>query len=168
MKFEIAHIYDLDPKTYATEVHFSDELQAKYVGTIYKERLVLDRQEDDRGLTIRFRVTPNRDIPAALKKALRGAGLGYEEVDRFDREKLRVDWSVKTDAFTKKTTCKGAVTFEDAGGGKCRRVISGEVKVRVMLVGGMIEKAIVDGMKDSFEKTAAITRNFLREKYGNR
>ena len=165
MKLEIAHTYDLDPETYAREVHFSDELQARFLGTIYKERRILEREEDDRTMRLKFRVTPNRDIPAAVKKALRGGGLGYDETDRVDKERLKVEWSVRTDTFPDKTTCAGTVSFEDAGAGRCRRVIRGEVKVKVMLVGGLIEKAIVDGMKESFEKSSDITREFIREKY---
>ena len=55
----------------------------------------------------------------------------------------------------------GVFAVTPLGPGRCRREFSGELKVSIPLLGGKIEKFMVDQIRDGYDQAARITRDYL-------
>jgi hypothetical protein len=47
------------------------------------------------------------------------------------------------------------------GGARCRREFKGEVKVTIPLIGGRVEKYMLDELRASYDTAAATTRRWI-------
>ena len=61
-----------------------------------------------------------------------------------------------------RVTVKGATTMTATPEG-CRRVVDGEITVRMRLVGGQIEKAVVAEFEKSMARAVDIARELIAE-----
>jgi hypothetical protein len=62
-----------------------------------------------------------------------------------------------------KLTTRGVYRLEVLGPNKVQRIFEGECTCRVPLLGGKVEKAIVDEVRTSYRDTTEFTRRWLRE-----
>jgi hypothetical protein len=88
--------------------------------------------------------------------------IAYTEYDDLDWATNVMDIDIKTavlqDQF--KMGGKYSVTPLD-GGARCRREFKGEVKVSIPLIGGRVEKYMLDELKNSYDKAAVTTRRWI-------
>ena len=64
------------------------------------------------------------------------------------------------DHYADRMSASATTTFVESGADTVRRV-HGEVKVRVPLVGGQVEKAIVSGLKEHFADEQRVVSRLL-------
>lgn len=64
------------------------------------------------------------------------------------------------DHYASKLHASAAATFGDQGDGSVRRV-TGDLKVKVLLVGGQVEKAIVSGLTEHLDEEAQLVAKLL-------
>ena len=55
----------------------------------------------------------------------------------------------------------GIFAVTPLGPGRCRREFKGDIKVSVPLLGGRIEKFMIDQIRDGYDQAAVITRAYL-------
>ena len=55
-------------------------------------------------------------------------------------------------------------TVTDVGPGRCRREFVGECTVKVPLVGGAAEKAILSNMRETYDNAAKVHREWIARK----
>jgi hypothetical protein len=103
------------------------------------------------------------DLPGPLKKLAEG-GAGYRERDFFDRAQKRMRTEIEPSTLHGKLTISGNMFTQPAGEGKCRRVYDITVTAKIFGVGGMIESRILSDVKASYEKAAAFTNRWVKEK----
>jgi len=75
-----------------------------------------------------------------------------------------VDWKVIPINVSDRVKAAGTFSLKPLNGGRCQRVVTGEVKVSVPLVGGRIEKGIAADLEKSYEATAEFARRWLADK----
>ncbi len=108
----------------------------------------------------RSRVVPRKELPALAQKALGSSRFTYvQETEERDGE-LLLRWKVLPDVMADKIACGGTLRVVAAPGG-CERVIEGQVNVKVMLVGGTIEKAVVEQLQQGYDRAADTLRPVL-------
>jgi hypothetical protein len=116
-----------------------------------------DEQGDQIVMRVRFRFTG--DLPSAALAIVRPERLTWVEETRYDLTKLTAHSEIQPDHYADRLQASATSHFKDNNGGSSRSV-TGELKVRALLVGGQVEKAIVSGMREHFvdEERVVATR----------
>jgi len=117
------------------------------------------RSGDTVHLSLRQRYTG--DLPAAALTMIDPAKLTWVEQLEFDLRRATATSVLVPDHYADRFTCSGRYLYS-VDGDHTRRVLEGEVKVRVLLVGGKVEGALVSGLREHSDAEAAIVADRLR------
>ena len=148
------------------DMFFSDAYNAALWAhlDIEREQLEFRREGEGPGEVIHRvqRLTPRRDVPSALRKLVKNA-IAYEERNVFRRSDSAMEVVTVPNFFSEKFTAKGIYRIEAAGSDKVRRVWKASCECRVALVGGKVEKHVVEEVKRSYKATTIFTRKWIAE-----
>lgn len=124
---------------------------------------VVDRREEGAvvHLAVRFRFTGN--LSPAVTKVLDPARLSWVEESVHDLERHTVTFVMRPDHYADRLRSSGSSRFEPAGDTRTRRIVEGEVAVRVPLVGKTVEGAIVSGLRDHLAGEVAVVEGLLAD-----
>jgi len=107
-----------------------------------------------------MRVTPKLDIPAPVAKIL-GPKLGYTEKGSYDETKQQWTYKMVLNVLTERILIGGEVSIEPLGADRCTRISKMWVEVKMLGVGGMIEKAAEKNMRDGWDRSAKWINDWL-------
>jgi hypothetical protein len=113
----------------------------------------------------RTRIRSSMKLPGLVASRLGSDTLGYDLVSRIDRKNSLLTWDVVPPAMADKIVARGVMRVSAVPGG-CEQVLEGEVSVAVPLVGGQIEKGVVDGIVKGHEATAKRRQAWLKQRFG--
>ena len=88
------------------------------------------------------------DLPAAALAMIDPDKLSWVEQLEFDLRTSSAASVLVPDHYADRFSCSGRYTFADDAGRGTVRALSGDVKVRVLLVGGKVEGALVSGLRE--------------------
>jgi hypothetical protein len=159
MHYRIEHPYDIDPNGY-WEMFFSDA----YNDELYKELRMTNRKTlelKDEGNIIRRvqQMTPPTDIPSIFKSVIKDTS--YIERNVFYRDKSVMEVIIEPQMLKNKFDMRANYSVVPNGDGKCKRIFEGDVKVSIMLLGGQIEKFMVEQLKSNYEITDRVTKAWI-------
>ena len=99
------------------------------------------------------------DLNSAVRAVVDPAKLSWIEESTTHLRDRRTTWAIRPDHYADKLASHGESIIEPATAGTSRRTTTGEVKVKVFLVGGKVEAAIVSGMEEhaALEQTALMS-----------
>lgn len=160
MNFNFAHDFDIDVANY-WKIFLSPEFSKEMFADLKMKKYEVVKREDDGKRFHRVQVLePSTPIPGFLQSIVKSTG--YTEIDNLDWATNVMDVVIETQMFKDRFSMGGkyAVTPLD-GGKRCRREFKGEVKVSIPLVGGRIEKYMMEQLRDSYELAAATTRRWI-------
>lgn len=126
-------------------------------------RELVEERETAKGKIEVVKITPSSDLPAFMKKVVGGSN-SYVETREWDYEKMVNRWSEKTGFAQDKVDIRGTFTIRPSGDTTCIRAVDGDVTVRVPLIGKKIEGFIIDSTKETFRKSTAFTKRWLKDK----
>lgn len=163
MKFEIDNTFTGISRD-AYEKLFLDETFNEAMKAVagLKTRELLESRQDNGRLYRKIKVIPDRELPAIMKKLANGDLVNTED-SWFDPVKHQLEWKSAMSVMTDKIKVSGLIEFLEAPGG-ARRRLNGEIKVSIFGVGGMIEKAVVDNIVETYVKITAFTQKWINEK----
>ncbi|HEY8378691.1 MAG TPA: DUF2505 domain-containing protein [Nannocystis sp.] len=169
MKFTIRHPYAIEPEAFWRDVFFDREYNEK----LYREGLRFEAFEileetspPDGRRTRKVRVTPTIDAPAAIKKVI-GDSISYVEEGRLEITGPNTPrWISKVlpSKLADKSTIKAEMWLERTGPGQSDRVAEFDIEVKMFGVGGMLEKFLEKSMRESYQKAAEWTNQWLRSR----
>lgn len=149
------------------DMFFSDEYNAALWDHLDIQREVLEfRREGEGEDEVIHRVqklTPRRDVPSALRKLVKDA-IAYEERNVWRRKDSCMEVVTVPNFFADKFTAKGTYRIEPVDEGKVKRIWKASCECRVALVGGKVEKHVVEEVKRSYKATTIFTRKWIAEK----
>jgi len=165
LKYRIQDTFDTTA-THYWEVFFDEE----YCRVLFDhidiawELLELEREGEGEGLVIRRaqRLTPRREIPRVMRKFVEGA-IAYTEHNVFRASDNSMQVRTVPSFLSERVTAQGVYYLEVVEPSRVRRVFDAECTCKVPLVGGTIERHIVDEVKESYRRTTAFTREWLRD-----
>jgi hypothetical protein len=165
MQFVLEHRFALDRDKYEQEVYFDAGLRAR----IDRAIKILSRQrletEDNESIFRRVDlVKPERDLPSVARTILSGRSLEYIETATYYKGEHRIAWSISSKLLPEKFRGGGEVHLLENANHVIRR-ISGEVEISIFALGNMIEKMIINGIRESYNKAAEITSIWIAEHY---
>lgn len=97
------------------------------------------------GLRVRYRFRGR--LNAAASRVVDPARLSWVEVSTLDRVSHTIDLRIEPDSYADKLRFTGSVVLQPEGE-STERVLDGEVKVKVPLVGGRVEGAVISGLRE--------------------
>lgn len=110
------------------------------------------------GLRVRYRFRGH--LNAAAARVLDPARMSWVEVSTLDRDRHAIDLAVVPDSYGDKLRFTGSALLRPDGEGTTR-VLDGEVKVRVPLVGGRVEGAVISGLREHAQVEEQIFGGFV-------
>ena len=163
MKFRADHTFrGIEVDAYE-DLHFDEAFQDALCGAVKLARECVGLEEDDDGRIHRaVKVGPDREIPPAAQRVLGGKRLDYTEHLDYRRGSYLGQWRTVPSLMSDKVECAGSIEFRPVDGG-VRRLVEGEIKVKLFGVGGMVEKLIVADIERSYVKAAEFTQRWIDE-----
>jgi hypothetical protein len=143
--------------------------EALVAGTRVGKPEVLDVVRDGAAATVRLRYRFTAELPAAALAILDPGRLTWVEETRYDLERATSRTVLRPDHYGDRLSASATARFDadTAQPGGCRRRVMGEVSVRgVPLVGGRVERAIVDGLREHLTDEAGAVRRHLEAAAG--
>lgn len=166
MQFTVRHRYPLSAEAFWSEMFFdSGYNQGLYTEGLGFAGITIEAQETDatgRPVRRRARVRPTLHAPAPVAKLL-GDALTYEERGTRDAQGRWVTEIIPSrlaDRISIKTTMWTIPTDP----GMCDRVAEFEVHVRVLGLGGLVEKFVEKTLRESYDKAAAYSAKWVAER----
>jgi len=166
MEYRIEDTFDVSAEGY-WEMFFSDAYNAALWPAIDvgREQLAFERKGEGKETRIHReqRLTPRREVPKFVSKLVSGA-ITYVEKNDY----VAADSAMKTVTIpgfaADRITTTGTYRVEPLGDDRCKRVWQGVVDCRIPLVGGKIEKHLVEEIRESYQRTTEFTRKWIAEK----
>jgi len=87
--------------------------------------------------------------------------LTWVEESTYDRAAHRTEFHIVADHYPDRIRCAGTVELHDDGQGGTRRIAEGKLEVKIPLVGGKIERAVVEGLADQATTQARVVGEWL-------
>jgi hypothetical protein len=146
-----------------------DDVAAAYASTDLYESMgpttklgapeILGRTELDGRVTLRLRYRFIGDLSPAVTAVVDPARLTWVEETVHDLDGLSVAVTLRPDHYADRLRCTGTYRYRSRGDRSERR-ISGELKVKALLVAGTVERAIVSGLEEHLAaEVAAVERH---------
>ncbi len=166
MNFSFVHEFDTDVKTYWKIFLAADFNKDMFAELKMRSYEVLEQTDDGKTFHRKQSAEPSTPIPGFLQSIVKSTG--YTEIDDLDWATNVMKIKIETAMFKDKFNMHGDYSVQPIGDGKrVRREFRGEVKVAIMLIGGKIEKYMMEQMRDSYEIAARVTRKWIeKEKTG--
>ena len=163
MKFTLIHVFDIDRATFERWLNDPELLaMAKTIPNLAGRELVSYR-EDGKLRSWVFRNTASGEIPEAARALVKPEMLTWNEESTWDLDAHAFTWRIVPEHFAHLLDAHGSWSLTEEGA-RTHRVIDGELRVKVPLVGRLIEEVIVGRVKQSFEAEASVQRRFYATK----
>ena len=142
-----------DPGLYPTLTDHSK------IGT--PEVLDITRTGDDVHVQLRMRFIA--EVSSAVSAVIDPKKISWIQSEHYDLTRLTATVEFKPDHYADRFSCSGGYSFRDdpANPGGTLRVIEGDLKIRVMLVGGQAERAMVSGLTEHFAEEQPLVNQWL-------
>lgn len=131
-------------------------------GLSFEERTLTSRKESPEGIEWHFRVKKSGELPAAIKKIIKGDSFGWQEISRFVRKENCIHWQILPESKLIKFHGEGVWRLLAQSKG-CKRIIEGKVTVEIPLVGKLVEGFIVNELVKSYEVEPSIQEEFYAQ-----
>lgn len=100
------------------------------------------------------------NLPSAVTAVVDPKKLSWIEDATVDCTEMVTDWTILPDHYADRLKSSGTFVIEPQGSG-CRRITEGEVKVSFPLVGGRVERVVVEGLEEHLEAEALALDEWL-------
>jgi len=159
MQFRFVHDFDVEPAGF-WEIFFSEAFEAElFRGLKMRSWKVTERRDEGARLHRTVKLEPDMAVPSWASSVVRETG--YTEIDVFQKAESKMDVTIEPAVMRDRFHLSGVFAVTPLGPGRCRREFAGELKVSIPLLGGRIEKFMVDQIRDGYDQAAHITRDYL-------
>jgi hypothetical protein len=124
---------------------------------------LLDQQRDGTTVHQRIRYRFTGELSSAVTRVVDRDRLTWVDESDHDLAAHRSQHTIVPDNYRDRLQASYSVILEPDGDGKTRRVVSGTVKVRMPLVGGRVEQAIVSGLEEYATAEAQLLARWLSQ-----
>lgn len=162
MNFAFAHEFDIAAEDF-WKMFFSDEYeQALWKHLKLRNPTILERKDEGNTYRRSVRLEPEIEVPAWAASVV--SNTGYIEHDLLHRDRSSMDVRIEPLMMKDRLQLHGTFKVTSLASGRCRREFSGDVKINVMLIGGKMEKFMVDRLREGYDAAAVMTRDFIARK----
>jgi hypothetical protein len=131
--------------------------------------VLLARREQPGSVELAVRYVFSGDLPSVARRVLGRGELAWVQRSTVDLERHRTDFTIVPEAHAELLTCTGVYLLRRTSplpptgddDGETARTISGELRVRVPVLGGRAERAIVSGLVERLDAEAKALQRWL-------
>lgn len=163
---KIEHEIDCDEETFWSRCFFDEEFNRK----LFLEALgfpvwrIVNQEEREDSVVRSIETQPKlENMPGPMKKLV-GEKLSYVESGTYNRKTKRYEFQIVPSTLADKTNIRGVMYCEPLGEKKIRRVVEIKFEVKVFAIGKMIEEKTAQDTRASYDKAAAFTNQWVKEK----
>lgn len=162
MKMKLTHHFSCSPER-LWQITESDAFEARLAEASSSARALMEqRREADGTRYLRRRITAKRTLPAPMVKVLGTDQISYDQETWHKENAPVLRWRILPQVLQGRFHGEGTTTVAATAEG-CSRTIEGELTIKVPLVGGQMEKKLVEDVSRSYDRAAEIIRQMLRE-----
>lgn len=165
MRFEVVQRFASSPE--AVAIAYADPDLYAALNQLPKlgqpEVLRCDRDGDVVQLDVRYRFMGQ--LSGAVLAVVDPAKLTWVERSTHHLTSRRTDIVLDPDHYADRLACTGAASVEPETGGSRRRV-SGDLRVKALLVAATVERAIISGLREHLEAEVEVVEAFVGERDG--
>lgn len=163
MHFEIAHDFEISRDAVELAV-ISPDLFSRLRARLTNMEEVRQKQHvlKDGILDRVWAYQANVKVPVFAKKVVTREMLSWDETSRYELDKHMAHWEVHPNVkpeWKKYFHAEGTYSLEAVGSAHTRRVVKGELDLRVRIVKGVAERAILGEIRKMFEAEAETLRD---------
>jgi len=165
MRYTISDDFDTSLEHY-WQVFFDDAYNAELYKRLKVGREVLEVKQEGEGESLivrrKIKLSPQREVPALVAKFVKGA-ITYTEQGVFTARTNTLEIVTIPGFMADQLTTRGTYKVQSIGPGKVRRTWDGEISCKIPLLGGKVEKHIVEEVTASYRDTTEFTRKWLAD-----
>jgi hypothetical protein len=124
---------------------------------------VVARTSDDHQVSLTLRMRFIADLNAAARAVVDPAKLTWLQQEEYDLDRLEASVVFHPENYADRFSSSGGYAFaadpDDASA--TIRTISGDLRIRMMLVGGQVENAVVSGLREHFAEEQPLVQRWL-------
>ena len=165
MRFEIVHEFDIPLDALELAVisptlvdRLTPKLQKRNIERVVQKSFKLDGGVLDRV----WHYQAKAPIPAFAKNVVTREMLAWDEHSRYDLSRHASTWTIEPNIkpeWKKYFHASGKYKIISLGNGRAKRVVEGELELKVPVVRQMAERMIVNEVKKTFEAEAATLKD---------
>jgi hypothetical protein len=126
------------------------------------DRVVTDSAESESARKVSWRVASMRPLPVIARPFVAGGRLSFQESMTWDaRTPEQVDTTITPEILGGRIQINGSYRLAMAGEGQVRRVYEGTITAALELVGGRIERGILEAFGEQMPAMADCTQRWL-------
>lgn len=155
MNFDVSHhIPGMDVAAFE-RLYFDEPFNAAMCHALGLGRRLLRLEAQGDRILREVEVTPDRQMPAVMRKVLGDRAIAYTETMEYTMGEGQGTWRTASNLMADKITSDGSLYVRAAAGGGVERRVTGHVTVSIFGLGKAIEKLIVADVIDSYKRAAA-------------
>lgn len=169
MKFELAQTYAGATPDEVVAAYTDPNLYATFEGlTKVAPPEVVSREAtgDHVSLTLRMRFVA--ELNAAARAVVDPGKLTWLQEERYDLRAHTATVVFQPENYADRFSCSGGYEFAPDPGdpSATRRTVRGDLRVRMLLVGGQVEGALVSGLREHFAEEQPLVARWLDQQRG--
>lgn len=163
MRFAVTHTFrNITPEQYEN-LYWDEDFNIALCREVKLHRVLKARTVEGNNLYREVVVGPDREVPKPVARFLGSDRIEYTEIATYTFGTYRGTWKTIPSVLANKVVAEGTFEFQpDANG--VRRVVQGDISVKILGVGGVAEKFIVSDVEKSYEDAARFTQRWIDEK----
>jgi hypothetical protein len=123
--------------------------------------VVLARDERDGIVHLRIQYRFTGDLPGPARRVLNPAKLTWVDHSAVDLDAGRIDFHIVPDHYPDRLEFAGTTTFVADGAARCRQHVAGDLRVHYPVVGRVVERAILSGIREHLTHEARVVERFV-------
>lgn len=160
MHFSVTHVFRGITLEEYEQLYFDEAFNEALCSTVKLSRQVIKIDRTDTGIHREVKVGPDREIPKPVAKVLKADRIEYTEHLDYKWGAFKGTWETIPTIMPTKVSTSGTFRFEASGDG-VRRVVDGDISVKILGVGGVVEKFIVADIERSYDDAARFTQRWI-------
>ena len=160
MHFKVQHTFRGITLPEYEQLYFDEDFNIALCSTVKLARTVVSIDRSDTAIKRVVKVGPDREVPKPVAKVLKADRIEYTEHLDYTFGSGRGTWKTVPDIMASKVDTRGTFQFKETDGGVLR-IVDGDIKVKILGVGGVVEKFIVSDVEKSYQDAARFTQQWI-------
>jgi hypothetical protein len=165
--FKLEHEFpDIPVEVFEAHLNHPDLIKMLDKMPAFRSRDLVDKKDNGDGSTTwRFKVVAGGDVPSSVRKVLSEDMLTWHEDTRFVPNEHTIYWTIVPLAAKAQSLLESKGIWKLIPNGKgTKRIIEGQITVKVPLVGKVVEQYLASELKRNYDVEPDIQRKFYRAK----
>lgn len=166
MKFKMEHRFEWPVADIVQLLKNGEELCPMDELPNVSSRKIIEQRREGKKIFQRVEWCVHGQIPPIAQKLVSPEKMTFIERSVWDDDESAYRTKIEPHFFRNQLECSTISAWKDDGKGKTVRKFEGELKIKIPVIGPILEGTIVDYLKKNNDKNALIVKRFLNQRLG--